>query len=71
MRNYAACRIMIFVLLPFVVVGCQSTSATSCAGFRKAGMSPVGLVALTKADRPAAERIEGNDENGKQRGCWK
>lgn len=34
-------------------------------------MSPVGLVALTKADRPAAERIEGNDENGKQRGCWK
>ncbi|ERM00913.1 hypothetical protein Q644_24290 [Brucella intermedia 229E] len=73
MKNYAGLRIMIFVFLPFVVAGCPSTSATSCAGgWRQNNLSPAGLVALTKVDRPAAERVEGNDENGKRRGgCWK
>jgi len=71
MKNYAGLRIMIFALLPFVVAGCPSTSATSCAGWRQNNLSPAGLVALTKVDRPAAERVEGNDENGKRRGCWK
>ncbi|NKW09850.1 hypothetical protein HGG76_10610 [Ochrobactrum tritici] len=60
-----------FVLLPFVVAGCPSTGATSCAGWRQNNLSPAGLVALTKVDRPAAERVEGNDETGKRRGCWK
>ncbi len=69
-ENYVGLRIMIFVFLPFVVAGCPSTSATSCAGWRQNNLSPAGLVALTKVDRPAAERVEGNDENGRRRGCW-
>src|SRR5690606_20550247 len=65
MRSYAIYRTMIFVGLLSSVVGCQSNSATSCAGFRQNDLSPAGLVALTKVDRAGAERVEGNDENGK------
>lgn len=62
---------MIFVSCLFVVAACQSKNATSCAGFWANSLTPAGLVALTKVDRAGAERVEGNDENGKRRGCWK
>lgn len=70
MQNYVGLRTMIFAFLVFAVAGCQSNNATSCAGWRQNNLSPAGLVALIKVDRPAAERVEGNDENGKRRGCW-
>lgn len=65
MRNFAAYRIMICALLPFVVVDCQSISATNCAGLCKNEISPAGLVALIKTYLVGAERVEGNDEDGK------
>src|SRR5690606_27747144 len=62
MRSYAIYRTMIFAGLLLSVAGCQSDNATSCAGFRKNNLTPAGLVALTRADRAGAERVEGNDE---------
>jgi hypothetical protein len=71
MQSFAAYRTIFFAGLPFLVVACQSSNATSCAGFRQNNLSPAGLVALIKADRAGAESVEGNDENCKRRGCWK
>lgn len=71
MRKCAIYPIMIFVGSLFLVAGCQTQSASGCAGWRQNDLSPAGLVALIKVDRPAAERVEGNDEAGKKRGCWK
>lgn len=49
--------------------GC-ATSASNCAGWRQNDLSAAGLVALTKVDRPTAERVEGHDQNGKRQECW-
>jgi hypothetical protein len=62
---------MIFVSCLFAVAACNPQTVSSCAGWRQNNLSAAGLIALTKVDRPAAERVEGNDENGKMRGCWK
>lgn len=50
-------------------MGCQSTPATSCAGFVLNNLSPQGTVALIQADRPGYERVIGNDRNFQRRGC--
>ncbi len=55
----------------FVLAGCGSRGASSCAGFRKANLNAAATVAVIQLDRPGAERIEGNDQNGKRQGCWK
>ena len=71
MRKRAIYLTMISVFSLFAVAGCaQLENANNCAGWRKNDLSAAGLVALTKADRPAAERVEGNDQNGKRQGCW-
>ena len=70
MRKRAIYRTMISVFSLFAVAGCNSQTVSSCAGWRQNDLSAAGLVALTKADRPAAERVEGNDQNGKRQGCW-
>lgn len=69
MRRSATCPIMIFALLAFAAAGCQSTPASSCAGFVKNDLSAAGTVALIRADRPGYERVIGNDRNFARRGC--
>lgn len=44
-------------------------SASPCAGFRLIELSPAGMTALVRADRPGAERVVGNDINYQKRGC--
>ena len=70
MRSFVACRTMIFVSMACVLAGCQSTPATSCAGFTRNDLSAAGTVALIQADRPGYERVIGNDRAGERRGCW-
>lgn len=71
MRRCGPCLTTICVLLVSALSGCQSTPATSCAGFVANNLSPAGTVALIEADRPGYERVLGNDRNGIRRGCWK
>ncbi|TIX64431.1 MAG: hypothetical protein E5V25_18830 [Mesorhizobium sp.] len=61
---------MIFVFLACAGAACQSTPASSCAGFQSNSLSPAGTVALIGADRPGYERVIGNDRNGQRRKCW-
>ncbi|GAA2817377.1 hypothetical protein GCM10010836_05870 [Aminobacter aminovorans] len=70
MPSFRGFLILICVCLGFAATGCQSTPATSCAGFSKNNLSPAGTVALIKADRGAFERVAGNDRNGQRQGCW-
>ncbi len=70
MLHSGACRIMTFALLAFAVAGCQSTPASSCAGFQLNNLSPAGTVALIKVDRPGYENVAGNDNNYRRR-CLK
>ena len=71
MRKYKASVITTFVFSLFVLAGCGSMPAGNCAGFRKANLNAAATVAVIQLDRPGAERIEGNDQNGARRGCWK
>ena len=63
-------RIGISAFALCALAGCQSTPVPACAGFREASLSPAGTVALIAADRAGAERVEGNDANGRRLGCW-
>jgi|GEM_PF-2978478 hypothetical protein len=60
MRSYVHCLAMTFVSCLFSVAACNPQTVSSCAEWRQNNLSAVGLVALTQADRPAAERVEGN-----------
>lgn len=60
---------MIFAAL--VLAGGQSATPSSCAGFQKNNLSPVGKVALLQVDRSGAGRLIGNDRAGARKGCWK
>lgn len=71
MPKFSTSLIMIFVFWVCAGAACQSTPASSCAGFVKANLSPKGTVALISADRPGYERVLGNDRNGARRECWK
>lgn len=70
MRKYKTSVITTFVFSLFVLAGSGSMTASSCAGFRKANLNAAATVAVIQLDRPGAERIEGNDQNGTRRGCW-
>ena len=69
MLNFATCRIAICASALFALAGCQTTSAPACSGFRLNSLSPAGTVALIRADRAGAERVEGNDANFQRLGC--
>lgn len=69
MRLNRKCLIATSVLLLSPLAACQSTPATSCAGFRLNNLTAAGTVALIQADRAGAERVVGNDQNFARRGC--
>lgn len=68
MRKHVIFRTMICVSSRFAVArGGNPQAVSSCAGLRENDLSSTTLVALTKAERQAIERVEGNDQNGKSR----
>lgn len=69
-QNFAAYRTGSFAFALSALAGCQSIPAPICSGFRENALSPAGTVALIQADRPGAERVEGNDANGRRQDCW-